>query len=399
MNDIYITLTGNVAAEPRQYSFDEGTKVTSLRVLTSHRYFDKRTGQWTDGEKVCFTVRCWRALGENVAASVRAGHPVVVSGKLRIREFGAEGDRRFMPEIEASAVGHDLRWGTGVFAKPERGGAGSVSKEMRDRLDEETRDWAMGPRHQPSFARPDLRAESTALHPAGIAADRTPPWELNTPSAHLPDHGDAHPLPPADTTLPFQAEHTGLQAEHTGGSTLEPQPGARAMADASPSGPSPYNGNVGRPASNDGSMRVPNPEDNHIPVPASANGDTLALASGKGDMHALGSASGDMRTLGSADGGVRGLGLADGDMRELSSEDGADVRGSSTRPSTARSPGSDGGNVRKPAQESGTARTRGAENDTVRILGGEERGRGRTKRSSEPDTDAEPTTLATRTAA
>ncbi|MEV1244025.1 single-stranded DNA-binding protein [Nonomuraea sp. NPDC050022] len=150
MNDIYITLTGNVAAEPRQYSFEDGARVTSLRVLTTHRYFDKRTGQWADGERVCFAVRCWRALGDNVAKSVQVGQPVVVSGKLRIREFGPEGDRRFMPEVEASSVGHDLRWGTGVFAKPERGGGtGSVSREMRDRLDEETQDWAMGAKPAP----------------------------------------------------------------------------------------------------------------------------------------------------------------------------------------------------------------------------------------------------------
>ncbi|TMR00708.1 single-stranded DNA-binding protein [Nonomuraea turkmeniaca] len=154
MNDIYITLTGNVAAEPRQYTFEDGLRVTSLKVLTSHRYFDKKTGQWTDGDRVCFTVRCWRALGENVATSVRAGQPVVVSGRLRIREFGQEGDRRFMPEIEASAVGHDLRWGTGVFTKPERGGGvTAMSKEMRDRLDEETEDWAMGTRPLRSLTR------------------------------------------------------------------------------------------------------------------------------------------------------------------------------------------------------------------------------------------------------
>jgi single-strand DNA-binding protein len=144
MNDIYITLTGNVAAEPRQHIFDDGSKVTSLRVLTAHRYFDRKSGQWVDGDRVCFAVRCWRTLGENVAQSVRLGQPVVVSGKLRIREFGPEGDRRFMPEIEASAVGHDLRWGTGTFVKPERTAAGAVSKEIRDRLDEETQDWAMG---------------------------------------------------------------------------------------------------------------------------------------------------------------------------------------------------------------------------------------------------------------
>ncbi|MFE0153061.1 single-stranded DNA-binding protein [Nonomuraea sp. NPDC059007] len=143
MNDIYITLTGNVASEPRQYTFEDGVRVTSLRVLTSHRYFDKKTGQWADGEKVCFAVRCWRALADNVAQSIRVGHPVVVSGKLRIREFGAEDDRRFMAEVEASSVGHDLRWGTGVFSKPERG-ASIVSRERRERLDEDTQDWAMG---------------------------------------------------------------------------------------------------------------------------------------------------------------------------------------------------------------------------------------------------------------
>ncbi|SEU45933.1 single-stranded DNA-binding protein [Nonomuraea wenchangensis] len=177
MNDIYITLTGNVAAEPRQYTFEDGLRVTSLRVLTSHRYFDKKTGQWTDGDRVCFTVRCWRALGDNVATSVRAGQPVVVSGRLRIREFGPEGDRRFMPEIEASAVGHDLRWGTGAFTKPERGGGTtSMSKEMRDRLDEETQDWAMATRPgrasspnvrilgAPDQEQPDLLDDDTETH-------------------------------------------------------------------------------------------------------------------------------------------------------------------------------------------------------------------------------------------
>ncbi|MEV0347112.1 single-stranded DNA-binding protein [Nonomuraea sp. NPDC050680] len=163
MNDIYITLTGNVAAEPRQYSFDDGARVTSLRVLTTHRYFDKKTGQWADGERVCFAVRCWRALGDNVAKSVQVGQPVVVSGKLRIREFGPEGDRRFMPEVEANSVGHDLRWGTGVFAKPERGGGtGSVSKEMRDRLDEETQDWALGANPAPDRLTTTTRVDTQA---------------------------------------------------------------------------------------------------------------------------------------------------------------------------------------------------------------------------------------------
>lgn len=180
MNDIYVTLTGNVAAEPRQYTFDDGVKVTSLRVLTNHRYFDKKTGQWTDGERVAFAVRCWRELGDNVAQSIRVGHPVVVQGKLRIREFEGEEGRRFMAEVEAISVGHNLRWGTGSFAKPERGVA---SRERRDLLDEDTQDWAMttAPAREPVTAAradgwpgPAWRhdpAPTTHVEIVGLAAD------------------------------------------------------------------------------------------------------------------------------------------------------------------------------------------------------------------------------------
>ncbi|GAA2683210.1 hypothetical protein GCM10010412_068850 [Nonomuraea recticatena] len=144
MNDIYITLTGNVAAPPRQHTFTDGSRVTSLRVATRHRFFDKKTQEWSDGETVFFAVRCWRTLGDNVAQSFQVGHPVVVCGKLRIREFGPDGDRRFMPEVEASSIGHDLRWGVGAFSKPERsGGIGTLSRETRESLDESTQDWAM----------------------------------------------------------------------------------------------------------------------------------------------------------------------------------------------------------------------------------------------------------------
>ncbi|MEV1170313.1 single-stranded DNA-binding protein [Nonomuraea sp. NPDC049784] len=215
MNDIYITLTGNVAAEPRQYSFEDGSKVTSLKVFSSHRYFDKKTGQWVDGDRMCFTVRCWRALGDNVAGSIRAGHPVVISGKLRIREFGPEGDRRFVPEIEASAVGHDLRWGTGVFTKPDRSGTTSMSKEMRDRLDEETRDWAMGStRSFRSLTRSGPTTEANPFHAlendrslgTDYDAVRTLAAEGDTPPSLRAEDTTVRSLSGADTTVGSPSE-------------------------------------------------------------------------------------------------------------------------------------------------------------------------------------------------
>ncbi|GAA2269027.1 hypothetical protein GCM10010149_07460 [Nonomuraea roseoviolacea subsp. roseoviolacea] len=208
MNDIYITLTGNVAAEPRQYTFEDGARVTSLRVLTSHRYFDRKTGQWTDGERVCFAVRCWRSLGDNVARSIRMGHPVVVSGKLRIREFGPEGDRRFMPEIEASAVGHDLRWGAGTFVKPERtGGPATVSKEMRDRLDAETEDWAMGGSSHLHGGRTTMGDGGAAMTRGASPAEAVAPATEDQPTPADPEapRNDNHPEPAQSSATPATA--------------------------------------------------------------------------------------------------------------------------------------------------------------------------------------------------
>ncbi|MGW5486751.1 single-stranded DNA-binding protein [Streptosporangium sandarakinum] len=145
MNDIQITLTGNVAAPPRQHTFPDGSRVTSLKVASTSRYFDRDNQQWCNGETTYFGVRCFRGLADNVAQSVRLGQPIVVQGRLRIREFVHEGERRFMPEVEASSLGHDLRWGLGSFTKPMRGGiAPSLGRDERSELDHGTHDWAMG---------------------------------------------------------------------------------------------------------------------------------------------------------------------------------------------------------------------------------------------------------------
>jgi single-strand DNA-binding protein len=145
MNDIYVTLTGNVAAPPRQHTFPDGSRVTSLKVASTSRYFDRENQQWRNGDTTYFGVRCFRGLADNVAQSVHLGQPIVVQGRLRIREFTHEGERRFMAEVEANSLGHDLRWGLGSFAKPQRGGATpALGQEERSELDRETFDWAMG---------------------------------------------------------------------------------------------------------------------------------------------------------------------------------------------------------------------------------------------------------------
>ncbi|MEU8271519.1 single-stranded DNA-binding protein [Sphaerisporangium sp. NPDC049002] len=144
MNDIYITLNGNVAADPRQYHFDDGTRVTSLRLASTRRVFDKASQSWHDGETTFYAVRCYRVLAENVAQSIKIGQPIVVHGKLRIRSYERDGERRFLAEVEATSVGHDLRRGVSRFEKAQRGpSTPAFDNVARERLASSTRDWEL----------------------------------------------------------------------------------------------------------------------------------------------------------------------------------------------------------------------------------------------------------------
>ncbi|SDR33326.1 single-stranded DNA-binding protein [Thermostaphylospora chromogena] len=230
MNDIYVTLVGNVAAEPRQHTLADGSRVTSLRVATTSRYFDKKLQEWRDGDKAFFAVRCWRGLGDNVAQSVRLGQPVVIHGRLRIREFEREGERRFIPEVEATSVGHDLRWGVSSFSRPPRGAAPSVlDAETRHSLDTAIEDWAFAAGRPAAPASPATSGASSSpsaspvplpsaapLHPATpVTPPSTPPtapptrqWPVMTvpaasePATPTPDRADDASSAVSQTPVP-----------------------------------------------------------------------------------------------------------------------------------------------------------------------------------------------------
>ncbi|MDR2294091.1 MAG: single-stranded DNA-binding protein [Microbacterium sp.] len=115
-----ITVVGNVASEPRQATSGAGAIYTSFRLATDNRRFDRATGEWVDGTPNWFTIYVWRALGENALASVRTGDRVLISGRLRLRAW-TDGDRRgTAAEIDADAMGPDLRWGTTTFHRARR---------------------------------------------------------------------------------------------------------------------------------------------------------------------------------------------------------------------------------------------------------------------------------------
>jgi single-strand DNA-binding protein len=112
-----ITLTGLVATEPRVLTTQEGLAITSFRLASSQRRFDKTLQKWTDGETNWYTVTAFRQLATNCAVSIKRGERVVVTGKLRIREWQAGEKSGTNVEIDAEALGHDLAWGTANFSR------------------------------------------------------------------------------------------------------------------------------------------------------------------------------------------------------------------------------------------------------------------------------------------
>ncbi|GGO70786.1 single-stranded DNA-binding protein [Nocardioides deserti] len=119
-NETTVTLQGWVGGDVTVRQAGDA-QVASFRVGATPRRFSRRSGEWVDGETQWYTVNAWRSLGENVAASVRRGDPVVVHGRLNVSTWiSSAGAEVTSFEVEATFVGHDLGRGRSVFTKTPR---------------------------------------------------------------------------------------------------------------------------------------------------------------------------------------------------------------------------------------------------------------------------------------
>lgn len=129
MPDI-ITVTGLVATVPRHLVTTEGLPITSFRLASTQRRFDRAQERWIDGETNWYTITGFRQLAINVAASVKKGDRVVITGRLKIRDW-ENGERTGTTiEIDAEALGHDLMWGSSSFTRSVATNAGAAAAEF-----------------------------------------------------------------------------------------------------------------------------------------------------------------------------------------------------------------------------------------------------------------------------
>lgn len=128
-----VTVVGTIATEPRALTTQSGIALCSFRVASGERRFDRERKSWVDGETNWFTVTAFRGLALNAHDSFHKGDRVVVSGRLRVRSWERDDRSGTSVEIEAEALGHDLRWGVSQFSKKQRGEPEASSTEQKGR--------------------------------------------------------------------------------------------------------------------------------------------------------------------------------------------------------------------------------------------------------------------------
>ncbi|MET8701555.1 single-stranded DNA-binding protein [Kitasatospora sp. NPDC004723] len=146
MNETQVTVIGNVATEVTYAQTPGGVPVANFRLASTERRYDRARDGWVDGETQWVTVTAWRALAGHLIDSLAKGDPVVVSGRLRVREWSEGEVKRSRVEIDARSVGHDLSRGTARFS------------------------WAPGARNGSAAGSPGGSPGRAAAGPAGGAA-------------------------------------------------------------------------------------------------------------------------------------------------------------------------------------------------------------------------------------
>jgi len=168
VNDAIITVVGFVAAEPHFEVLASGMSLMSMRIGSTPRRYDRDLGQWRDEDPMFLTVSCWRSLADNLqGCELKRGDPVIVTGRLRIREYARDGQRRFSAQIEATTVGHDLSRGVARLQRSQR--AANLPEDRRQADDLADR-WLEGDQHEETAEEVAAQAGENA-EDAGEAAE------------------------------------------------------------------------------------------------------------------------------------------------------------------------------------------------------------------------------------
>jgi single-strand DNA-binding protein len=161
-----ITVVGNLVDDPELRFTPSGAAVANFRIASTPRTFDRQTNEWKDGDALFLSCAVWRQYAENVAESLTKGMRVIVTGRLKSRQYETrEGEKRTAMEIDVEEVGPALRYATAKVARAARSGGGGGYGASGGGAGAGGGDpWSSQPSGQPSSA------------PVGGGAPSNDPW-------------------------------------------------------------------------------------------------------------------------------------------------------------------------------------------------------------------------------
>ena len=118
MNESFVTVVGNLVADPILRTSKHGKHFATFRVASTTRRRDPASGAFVDSGTNYVSVVVFNGLAANVVASFKKGEPVIVYGRLRVNQWvGSQNQHMTSVEVEGYNAGHDLTWGQTKFAK------------------------------------------------------------------------------------------------------------------------------------------------------------------------------------------------------------------------------------------------------------------------------------------
>ncbi len=158
MNDT-VTILGRVGGDPNRSETTTGVPVVNFRVASPQRRYDSKSQTWIETGTNWYNVSAFRQLAEHTKASLHQGDGVIVTGRLKLREWESGGRKGLSADIDADAIGHDLRWGASAFIKARTASAPNSPHATSD---------SVGPSVADTTGAPDTGDDTSGTDNAGF---------------------------------------------------------------------------------------------------------------------------------------------------------------------------------------------------------------------------------------
>lgn len=104
-----VTLIGNLTQDPVLQYTAQGQAVATCRLACSERKRDA-ANNWVDGDTLYINAVFWGAAGQELTQKLIKGNSVIVTGKLRSREYTSDaGDKRTVYEVIGKNIAQTIK--------------------------------------------------------------------------------------------------------------------------------------------------------------------------------------------------------------------------------------------------------------------------------------------------